>query len=101
MRRLVTKKDKIMGAFTSTGAYSTLRSNNGMLNTKRARKFLINDDLIRFKGHNIQSPSKVRSTKNEERVMKLMDQLNDSESQKNILILTISVLTVLLGIAIL
>lgn len=90
-----------MGAFTSTGAFSTLRSNNGMLNTKRARKFLINDDLIRFKGHNIQSPSKVRSTKNEERVMKLMDQLNDSESQKNILILTISVLTVLLGIAIL
>lgn len=90
-----------MGAFTSTGAFSTLRSNNGMLNTKRSRKFLINDDLIRFKGQNIQSPSKNRNTKNEERVMKLMDQLNDSESQKNILILTISVLTVLLGIAIL
>jgi len=90
-----------MGAFTSTGAYSTHRSNHGMLNTKRARTFLINNDLIRFKGRNISSNTESTSSKSEKRTKRLMEQLNDSESQRSMLILAVSVLTVLLGIAIL
>ena len=36
------EEGKIMGTFASTGAFFTLKSNMGMLNTKKAKMFLIN-----------------------------------------------------------
>ena len=90
-----------MGTFASTGAFSTLRSNQGMLNTKRSKRFLINDDLVRFKGNNLKSEVRVYQDKELGRTKKLIEQLNNSEYQKNVLVLAVSVLSVLLGIAVL
>ena len=90
-----------MATFASTGAFSTLRSNQGMLNTKRAKSFLLNDNLIRFKGKNIQINSKREfHAEDKARNKKLIRQLNNSESQKNLLILAVSILSALLGVAI-
>ncbi|GEM_PF-4210103 len=90
-----------MGTFASTGAFSTLRSNQGMLNTKRSRRFLMNEDLVRFKGKNLTN--RVENFQGEEnaRTKRLIKQLNDTEYQKSVLVLAVSVLSVLLGIAVL
>ena len=93
------EEGKIMGTFASTGAFSTLKSNMGMLNTKKAKMFLINKDLVRFKGNNIKTNETNYRNEDYARVRRLMKQPNDSEYHKKMLILAISVLSTLLIIA--